>query len=131
MLKVDTTVKEGEALVEMQGTQIDITADLATVIQSIFETFCDKNSKIAGLVFMRDLSHCMTKMIEGKYGKIEEDSKKDSNLEFMAKMSLLMAMMSADKRHAEKKEEEKKDIRSADFMSDEEFRKWFRGGDDE
>lgn len=124
MLKIDTGLDGNMCSVEMKGTMIDITAELAGVVQSIYESF-SKENHMAGLIFLKDFMHCMEHIAETVVKEAEEKSKESPDpMRLLALMSLLKAMQ-ADKRH------EKKDIRSADFDSDEEFKKWFRGGDEE
>ena len=123
MLKIDTGL-DGMCAIEMKGTMVEITAELASVVQGIYESF-SKENHMAGLIFLKDFMHCMEHIADTVVKEAEEKSKESPDpMRLLALMSILNAMQ-ADKRH------EKKDIRSADFDSDEEFKKWFRGGDDE
>lgn len=127
MLKIDTGLDGNMCSVEMKGTMIDITAELAGVVQSIYESF-SKENHMAGLIFLKDFMCCMEHIAETVAKEVKEVKEKSKEspdpMRLLALMSLLNAIQ-ADKRH------EKKDIRSADFDSDEEFKKWFRGGDEE
>ena len=124
MIKIDTGLDGNMCAVEMKGTMIEITAELAGVVQSIYESF-SKENHMAGLIFLKDFMNCMTHITEEIVKEAEEKSEESPDLmRLLAIMSFLGAMQ-ADKRH------EKKDIRSADFDSDEEFKKWFRGGDND
>lgn len=124
MLKIDTSDHD-KCVVEMKGSIIEITAELATVVQNIYDSI-SKDNHMAGLIFLKDFMHYMEKIADNIVNEAEERQKKsmDDPMSLLAFMSLLKAMQ-ADKRH------EKKDIRSADFDDDEEFRKWFHGGDEE
>ena len=124
MIKIDTGLDGNMCAVEMKGTMIEITAELAGVVQSIYESF-SKENHMAGLIFLKDFMHCMESIAETVVKEAEEKSKESPDpMRLLALMSLLKAMQ-ADKKH------EKKDIRSADFDSDDEFMKWFRGGEDD
>lgn len=123
MLKIDTSDHD-KCAIEMKGSMVEITAELATVVENIYKSF-SKENHMAGLIFLRDFMRCMETIAEGAANETEERSKKSMDpMRLLAIMSLFKTMQ-ADKRH------EKKDIRSADFDDDEEFKKWFHGGEDE
>ena len=123
MLKIDTSDHD-KCVVEMKGPMIEITAELATVVQSIYDSI-SKDNHMAGLIFLKDFMHYMEKIADNIVNEAEERHKKSTDpMRLLALMSLLKAMQ-ADKKH------EKKDIRSADFDDDEEFKNWLHGGEDE
>ena len=123
MLKIDTSDHD-KCVVEMKGPMIEITEELATVVQSIYDSI-SKDNHMAGLIFLKDFMHYMEKIADNIVNEAEERHKKSTDpMRLLALMSLLKAMQ-ADKKH------EKKDIRSADFDDDEEFKNWLHGGEDE
>ena len=89
------------AFIELKGTPLDIAVEYSAVGRSIFRTLKEKD-KAAGITFMINVMRCFEGILTED---IEEMEKKHS--------------------------ESKNDIRRSEFDSDEEFKKWFHGGNED
>lgn len=98
--------------IEIKGTGEEISGEVTGAVLGIYESL-KKGSNFSGAMFVRTL----IKELSEEWMKM---AKKDPLTCMMIDQAFLAA--------ACKKEQE--DIRSADFDSDEQFKEWFRGGDE-
>lgn len=98
--------------IETKGTGEEITSEVTGAVLGVYESL-KEGSNFSGAMFVRTL----IKELSKEWMKM---AKKDP----LTCMIIDQAFLAA----ACKKEQE--DIRSADFDSDEQFKEWFRGGDE-
>ena len=139
--------------VEVEGSSMQLAVEVAALIKGIYDGFLNDNKEEGGKDFKKHLESLLPTafMPDEELEKKTEEMKKKTveeigNLtEALKTLQNLMKATTKDEleqalhdleAHAEtikakKKAEEDKDIRSADFDSEDEFVKWFRGTDNE
>ena len=104
--------EDGGVAIETKGTGEEITNEITGAVLGVYESL-KEGSNFSGAMFVRTL--------------IKELSKEWMKL---AKKDPLTCMIIDHAFLAAACKKENKDIRSADFDSDEQFKEWFRGGDE-
>lgn len=127
MIKFDSENCE----LSMEGTCPEILSELLGLVHVVYKLLKEKNP-ITAEVFKRMFlkqAECAFLEADDLMEKIKEkanetDEARNGTINKLEELLILLKGMEHDIKH-----EKQKDIRTADFTSDEEFRKWFRGGE--
>ena len=112
----------------MEGTCPEILSEVLGLVHIVYKLLKEKNP-ITGEIFKRMFlkqAECAFLEADELVEKIKEkaDENDKNRDETINKLEELLDFLK------EMEHEKEKDIRTADFTSDEEFRKWFRGGEE-
>lgn len=112
----------------MEGTCPEILSEVLGLVHIVYKLLKEKNP-ITGEIFKRMFlkqAECAFLEAEDLMEKIKEkaDENDKNRNDTINKLEELLGFLK------EMEHEKEKDIRTADFTSDEEFRKWFRGGEE-
>ena len=136
MIKFDTEKMGDGSGLKIAGSPEDLAVEVASLAKTIHDIMKDYDEDMARIYEM-NLMHAVVCAFESdeeeKKKLIEEHTKQ---MEMINKLRGIKDFLDKVKEDLEKERENLKndstmDIRRSEFDSDEEFKKWFRGGDEE
>ncbi len=139
--------------VEVEGSSVELAVEVAALVKGIYDGFINGDKEVGAADFKKHIEILLpTAFMPGEEIEKKTEEMKQQAVEKMGDLAdalktlhnlmkattkdeLEQALHDLEERaetfRAKQKAEEDKDIRSADFDSEDEFVKWFRGRDNE
>lgn len=130
MIKFDNSNEknDGDVVLKIAGTPMDLALEVAALALSVrdkIEEYNDNDAKLFTLQLMHNLMIGFEDDREERKKMVEEHNK---HMEVLTKLMGLEEYLKSLKNDLEN-EDKVTDIRRSEFDSDEEFEKWFHGGE--
>ena len=129
MIKYNSGDKETSSMLEIKGTLIELAAEASTFLHSMYMSFL-QDSPIVAEKFKELITETVSRgyiFMDDKQLHEVANSKKEESAKVIDALNGLLDLL----KKAAGNEPESKDIRSADFDSDDDFRKWFHTDEEE